>query len=146
MDWEDSVDLKAVVSHVQSASTFSIFFRMLRRSLVVDMRHGPEDGPLVRVLPMARSPHERLRSLRKMRPHLPRATEMVVIPWPSYVESLVRSGVWASIEKRVAESGSEQAARSLAGALAELRQQESSELTALIRGEHYETIWAREEK
>ena len=81
-----------------------------------------------------------------MRPHLPRATEMVVIPWPSYVESLVRSGVWASIEKRVAESGSEQAARSLAGALAELRQHESTELAAIIRGEHYETIWEREEK
>ena len=146
MNWEFGLDLESVAMHVEKATTFSIFFPTLRRSLVIDMRHGPEEGPLVRVLPVARSPHERIRSLRRMRPHLPRATEMVVIPWPTYVENLVRTGVWQKIAQRVTASGSREAARSLTNALAELRKYESQELGALIRGERYETIWSREEK
>ncbi len=145
MNWEFGVDLEAVVEQIETASTFSIFFPTLRRALVVDMRHGPEEGPLVKVLPMARSPHERLRSLRRMRPHLPRPTDMVVIPWLTYVENLVRSGVWERLAARVGDSGSRDSARALAEALAELRQFESQELATLITGDRYETIWSREE-
>lgn len=143
-NWEFGVDLTAIVEQVESAETFSIFFPTLRRSLIVDMRHGPEDGPMVRVLPMARSPHDRLRSLRRMRPHLPRATQMVAIPWPTYVENLVRSGVWAKLQDRMDQINASQAEQDLVRALAELRQYESQELTALIRGDNYDTIWARE--
>jgi len=143
-NWEFGVDLTAIVEQVESAETFSIFFPTLRRSLIVDMRRGPEDGPMVRVLPMARSPHDRLRSLRRMRPHLPRATQMVAIPWPTYVENLVRSGVWAKLQDRMDQINASQAEQDLVRALAELRQYESQELTALIRGDNYDTIWARE--
>jgi len=142
---EYGVDLGAIVERVESSETFSIFFPSLRKALVVDMRHGPEEGPLVRVLPMARSPQDRLRSLRRLRPHLPRATQMVAIPWPSYVENMVRSGVWDKLAVRVSESGSEDAVRALANSLAELRQHEATELASLIRGDHYETIWSRSE-
>ena len=106
MDGDFGVDLGAIVEHVETAETFSIFFPTLRRALVVDMRHGPEEGPLVRVLPMARSPQERLRSLRRLRPYLPRATQMVAIPWPTYVVNMVRSGVWSKLAARITESGS----------------------------------------
>ena len=145
LDWEYNVDLRAVREHVRSALTFSIFFPILRKSLVVDMRQGPTDGPLVRLLPMARTPGKRLRLLSRMRPHLPRAREMVVIPWPSYVGALVESGVWSDIETRVSESRSTEAKRSLAGVYAKLKQLESDELTALISGERYDAIWTREE-
>ncbi|NQW18668.1 MAG: hypothetical protein HQ478_14425 [Chloroflexi bacterium] len=145
MSWDYGVDLGAIVGHVESSETFSVFFPSLRKALVVDMRHGPEEGPMVRVLPMARSPQERLRSLRRLRPHLPRATQMVAIPWPSYVANIVRSGVWDKLAERISESGSEDAVRALAHSLAELRQHESSELATLIRGDHYETIWSRSE-
>ena len=138
------LDLKAVVHHVQTAKVFSIFFPSLRRALVVDMRHGPEEGPMVKVLPMARSPHERLRGLKRLRPNLPRATEIVAIPWPIYVENLVRSGVWDKLAARVAESGYEDAVRALGTSLEELRKLERHELASLIRGDQYETIWSRE--
>lgn len=145
MNWEFGVDLRTIVHHVETAQTFSIFFPSLRRALLVDMRHGPEEGPMVRVLPMARSPHDRLRSLRRLRPNLPRASEMVAIPWPTYVENLVRAGVWERVAQRIAESGSADASRAVANALAELRQHESKELASLIRGDNYETLWTREE-
>ena len=145
MDGDFGVDLGAIVEHVETAETFSIFFPNLRRALVVDMRHGPEEGPLVRVLPMARSPQERLRSLRRLRPYLPRATQMVAIPWPTYVVNMVRSGVWSKLAERITESGSEDAVRALEQGLKELKRYESNELATLIKGEHHETIWSRTE-
>ena len=144
MDREYGLDIDAIVGHIDSAPTLSFFFPRLRRSLIVDMRQGPEDGPYIRVLPMARSLHERLRSLKRARPHLPKATELVAIPWPIYVENMVRSGVWAQVIKRIESTGSSDAMTAAESAMTELRAIESQELTALIRGGQYETIWARE--
>jgi hypothetical protein len=144
LDREFGLDIDAIVGHIDSAPTLSFFFPRLRRSLVLDMRQGPEDGPFIRVLPMARGLHERLRSLKRARPHLPKATEIVAIPWPIYVENLVRSGVWARVMKRIESTGSQDAVASAEAGLNELRALESQELTALIKGGQYETIWARE--
>ncbi|MBI4306361.1 MAG: hypothetical protein HY678_08580 [Chloroflexi bacterium] len=145
MNADYGLDLAAVMHHVQNAKIFSIFFPALRKALVVDMRQGAEEGPMIRVLPMARSPHERLRGLKRLRPHLPRATEIVAIPWPIYVENLVRSGVWDKMATRIADSGYEDAVRSLNSSLQELRRLERQELAALIRGDQYETIWSKDE-
>ena len=144
MDREFGLDIDAIVGHIDNAPTLSFFFPRLRRSLVVDMRQGPEDGPFIRVLPMARGLHERLRSIKRARPHLPKATEIVAIPWPIYVENMVRSGVWARVLQRIETTGSTEAIAAAESALTELRALESQELTALIKGGQYETIWARE--
>ena len=144
MDREFGFDIDTIVGHIETAPTLSFFFPRLRRSLVLDMRQGPEDGPFIRVLPMARSLHERLRTLKRARPHLPKATEIVAIPWPIYVENMVRSGVWARVMSRIESTGSDDAVSAAEAALNELRAIESQELTALIRGGQYETIWARE--
>ena len=144
MDREFGLDIDAIVGHIDGAPTLSFFFPRLRRSLILDMRQGPEHGPFIRVLPMARGLHERLRSLKRARPHLPKATEIVAIPWPIYVENMVRSGVWARVIKRIEATGSTDAVAAAESALTELRAIESQELTALIRGGQYETIWARE--
>ena len=144
MDRDFGLDIDAIVGHIDNAPTLSFFFPRLRRSLVVDMRQGPEDGPFIRVLPMARGLHERLRSIKRARPHLPKATEIVAIPWPIYVENMVRSGVWARVIQRIETTGSTEAIAAAESALTELRALESQELTALIKGGQYETIWARE--
>ena len=144
MDREFGLDIDAIVGHIDNAPTLSFFFPRLRRSLVVDMRQGPEDGQFIRVLPMARGLHERLRSIKRARPHLPKATEIVAIPWPIYVENMVRSGVWARVIQRIDTTGSTEAIAAAESALTELRALESQELTALIKGGQYETIWARE--
>ena len=144
MDREFGLDIDAIVGHIDNAPTLSFFFPRLRRSLVVDMRQGPEDGPFIRVLPMARGLHERLRSIKRARPHLPKATEIVAIPWPIYVENMVRSGVWTRVIQRIEATGSTEAIAAAESALTELRALESQELPALIKGGQYETIWARE--
>ncbi|MFW6174496.1 MAG: hypothetical protein ACOC5K_01825 [Chloroflexota bacterium] len=144
MDREYGIDIEAIAQHVDSEPTLSFFFPMLRRSLVVDMRHGSDDGPMIRVLPVARSLQERARTLKRLRPGLPRPSDLIAIPWPIYVENMVRSGVWDRLMKRIESTGYPEAARAAEAALSELRMLESKELTALILGGQYETIWARE--
>ena len=143
MDGDYGLDFGAVAHHIETAETMSFFFPMLRRSLVIDLRSSPEGGPLIKVMPVARSAGDRLRSLKRLRPHLPRPKNLVTIPWPVYVETLVSAGIWDRLLARLAECGSHEVLRTAEEALAELRQIEQRELGALIRGERYETIWAR---
>ncbi len=143
MDGNFGLDLDTVIQHVENADTFSIFFPMLRRALVVDMRESPGQGPLVRVMPMARSAADRLRSLKRQRPHLPRPTEVAAIPWATYVENVISFGVWDRLVKRLESSGHKDVVRSANACLQDLRRFERQEIAALIRGNRYETIWAR---
>jgi hypothetical protein len=143
VDGNFRLDLTSVFQHIESAETLSVFFPMLRRAVVIDLRHGPQEGPLVRVMPMARSASDRLRSLKRLRPHLPRVSGIVAIPWAGYVSTIVSSGVWEKLLSRVVAAGGEQSARDMAAALLELRRIENQELAALIRGEQYETMWAK---
>ena len=145
MDRGRGLDLGAIAHHVATAETMSFFFPVLRRSLVIDLRSSPKDGPLIRVMPVARSAGGRLRAVKRLRPHMPRPRNLVTIPWPVYVETLVSAGIWDRLLARLAEFGSREALRAAAEALAELRQIEQRELGALIRGEQYETIWTRQE-
>ncbi|MDA1297501.1 MAG: hypothetical protein O3B04_05800 [Chloroflexi bacterium] len=143
MDGQFSINLEAVLQHIEKAETFSIALPTVKRALVIDMRTKGDDGPFVRVMPMARTASERLRSLRRLRPTLPRAAEILVVPWPSFVDGLVRAGIWQRLQQRVASSGSAAAADALDDSLTELRVAESRELGALLRGEEYEVLWAK---
>ncbi len=143
VDGNFRLDLTSVFQHIESAETLSVFFPMLRRAVVIDLRHGPQEGPLVRVMPMARSASDRLRSLKRLRPHLPRVSGIVAIPWAGYVSTIVSSGVWDKLVQRVVAAGGEKSSKDMAAALLELRRIENHELAALIRGEQYETMWAK---
>ncbi len=143
MDGQFSLNLEAVFRHIDKAETFSLALPTIKRALVIDMRTDGDDGPFIRVMPMARSAADRLRTLRRLRPSLPRAAEILVVPWPSFVDGLVRAGVWERLEKRVSLSGSDAATDALEKAFDELRATEARELGALLRGEQYEVVWSR---
>ena len=61
-------EIDEVLRNVQEAEVMSIFFPSFRRSLIIDTRSNTDDGPMVRLMPMASSPQDRLRSIRKLRP------------------------------------------------------------------------------
>ena len=143
MDGNFRLDLEAVFKQIETAQTLSLFFPMLRRSLVVDLRHGTQEGPMVRVVPMARSAADRLRSLKRLRPHLPRANEILAIPWTGYVSTVVSSGVWERLADRIKAEGGEASLNELSASLSELQRIERHEMAMLIKGEQYETMWAR---
>ena len=135
-------DLDEIVRNVDSAEVISIFFPTLRRSVVIDMRTNEHDGALVRLMPMVASPQERLRSLRRLRPSFPRVQNLALIPWPRYVESLVRLGVWTRVVSRLEAAGQDAAAAECGEVLKELRAVEKAEMASVVRGENYHTIWS----
>lgn len=137
------MDLEAVRHHVETGETLSFIFPLLRRCLVFDFRAGPEDGPLVRIMPITRSASSRLRALKRLRPNLPRPRNLVAIQWPVYVNSLKSTGVWDRLLARLADFGFQDSLNNADRAFAELKRMERHEIGALIRGDRYETIWAR---
>ena len=138
-------DLNEVIRSVKGAEVLSVFFPALRRSLIVDTRFDADNGPLVRLMPMARSPQDRMRSIRRMRPAFPRPRNLTLVPWQRFVSSLVSSGVWASVLDRVRESGDAEALAECEKALAELVELEREETAAAIRGDNHHTLWSRDE-
>lgn len=137
-------DMDEVIRSVKGAEVMSVFFPSLQRSLVVDTRSDAANGAFVGLLPMARSPQDRMRSIRRMRPGLPRPRNLTLIPWQRYISSLVSSGVWDSILERVGESGDGEALADCEKALAELMELEREETIGAITGENHHTLWARD--
>ncbi len=135
-------EIDEVLRNVQEAEVMSIFFPSFRRALIIDMRSNADDGPMVRLMPMASSPQDRVRSIRKLRPGFPRLQNLTLIPWQRYVDSLVNLGVWEKIVKRIEESGDPKAIQACDAALTELRRLERQELVAAISGDNYQTIWS----
>ena len=135
-------EIDEVLRNVQEAEVMSIFFPSFRRALIIDMRSNADDGPMVRLMPMASSPQDRVRSIRKLRPGFPRLQNLTLIPWQRYVDSLVNLGVWEKIVKRIEESGDAKAIQACDAALTELRRLERQELVAAISGDNSQTIWS----
>ena len=135
-------EIDEVLRNVQEAEVMSIFFPSFRRALIIDTRSNTDDGPMVRLMPMASSPQDRVRSIRKLRPGFPRLQNLTLIPWQRYVDSLVNLGVWEKIVKRIEESGDPKAIKACDAALTELRRLERQELVAAISGDNYQTIWS----
>ena len=135
-------EIDEVLRNVQEAEVMSIFFPSFRRALIIDTRYNADDGPMVRLMPIASSPQDRVRSIRKLRPGFPRLQNLTLIPWQRYVDSLVNLGVWEKIVKRIEESGDKKAMQACDAALTELLRLERQELVAAISGDNYQTIWS----
>ena len=144
MDREFSQDLEEDFQNLQGAEVVSLFFPLLGQTLLVDLRHNEGEPPLVKVVAMMRTPEERLRSVRRLRPHFPRPRRLALIPWWGSIEGVVRCGLYDHLLEQVAASGHSNAVKACREALTALRRLERANLTALIRGENAHTLWARE--
>lgn len=143
MDGDFRVDLGDIQKNLEGAEVISLYFPLLRKALLVDTRHDAVDGPLVKVVPMVDSIEERLRSLRRLRPRFPRPESLAVIPWPKYVSSLKRLGLWDRLVQRMAALGDVGTVRACQTAFEELCQLEREEVAAAIKGERYHSLWPR---
>ena len=143
MDGDFRIDLDEVLKNIDSADVISIYFPILRKTILIDTRFTEEDPPMIRIVPMATTPEERHRVLRRLRPHFPKPKAITVVPWPKYVESLVRLGVWRKVLERFVFSGHKEAVQACGRVLEEMYELEMEELCAVITGENYHTMWAR---
>lgn len=137
----DGVD--GVFRFIENADVLAVFFPKFGQSIVVDVRPKEGEPPLVRVVPMARSIADRLRTIKRMRPALPRPQDIVAVPWVGYVGALKSSGLWAKIVSRIEDTGFPEALEAAEKSFDELIRMERRELAQLIMGEQYETLWAR---
>ena len=141
MNGDFGMDLDEIARNIDTAEVVCLYFPLLRKTLIVDTRSDVEDPPLLRLVPMANSIEDRFRSLRKLRPRFPQPEKVTILPWPKYVDSLVRLGIWDKVVQRVAAEGHKSSVASCQELLQELRALERAELSAAITGEQYHTIW-----
>jgi hypothetical protein len=145
MDNGVEADIDAITRNVDEAEVVTFYFPILGKTLLIDTRWSEHVGPMVRIVPMADSSAERLRSLRRLRPELPRPTSLTFIPWNRSVASLTGLGVWEHITRRFADHRDAARYGETAGAcLARLRALEARELRSAVTGERYHTIWTRD--
>ena len=143
MDGEFRIDLEDLIRNVEKAEVISIYFPLLKTTLLVDTRFDIDDSPLVSLVPSANSVDERVRYLRKLRPNLPRPSDITIVPWTRRAQSLVRLGIWQILLDRLVYSGFDEAVQTFRDAKDEIERLESKEIVSAIRGDNYYTIWKR---
>jgi hypothetical protein len=141
MDSDFRVDIQEVCRAIDTGEIIALYFPLLRKTLLMDTRTTPLDGPMIKVVPMAASAEDRYRELVRMRPRLPKPESINIVPWPKFVESLVRADVWDRIVRRYAEIGPPDVVRQCGACLDELRGIEREEIRRAITGENFETLW-----
>ena len=94
MDSGFPVDVEEVKKDIETAECVVLYFPMLEKTLVLDTRFDAAEGPLIRVMPRAYSAEERFKALKRLRPRFPTPEPFTLVPWPKYVASLKRLGVW----------------------------------------------------
>ena len=98
-------EIEGMMNSIDQSDAISIFFPTFRKALVVDPRSNANDGPLVRIMPMAASPQERLRTLRRLRVGFPRVRNLAVIPWMRYVDSPGIPGLVGAADRALGARG-----------------------------------------
>jgi hypothetical protein len=141
LDSDFRIDVSEVNKNIDVADVIALYFPLLRKTLLMDLRTSDVDGPLIKVVPMANTPEERFQSLLKMRPRFGRPDSITIIPWAKYMQSLADLGIWEHIVKRYADTGSPEAVRECGRCYGELLRLERKEIQRAITGENYETIW-----
>ena len=142
-DGSFGIDPQEVIRNVETAEVICLHFPLLSKTVLVDTRSDIEDPPLIKILPRARSVEDRLRSLKKLRPRFVQPEKVTIIPWPNYVDSMVRLGIWDALVRRMASTGHAGSAAACERVLGELRLLERGELAAAVTGKQYHTIWQR---
>ncbi len=141
MDSDFRIDTSEVNRTIDMSEVIALYFPLLRKTLLMDTRGTDLDAPLIKVVPMASSPEERFRELRRLRPRFSKPDSITIIPWPKYVSSLVRLEIWDHIVRRFLEIGPPEIVRQCEECLQELYKAEREEIRRAVTGENYETLW-----
>jgi hypothetical protein len=145
LDGGFELDIDAVHENIANAEVVTLYFPMLRKTLLVDTRTNEAARPYIGVIPMARNATERFESLKKLRPQLPHPDSITMIPWARRIGTLDKVGVWERLLARLVETGDSQPLERARDCLRELYILEQQELGNAIRGHQYKTVWQNPE-
>lgn len=142
---EFGVDLDIILNAVDTAEVLIVRFPFIEKRLLVDMRPGDGDLPVIALVPQASGIEERFRSVRQARPRLPLPERIISFHWPRHADLLKAAGVWQRIERRLVEAGHAGMEKRCDEVWAALLAEERREVMAAIRGgERYRTLWERQ--
>ena len=141
MDNDYPVDIEEILRVVQTAEVIVFRFVLVTQRLIIDPRSNEQDGPLIKLVPPARSAEDRFRTLRQLRPRFSHQEKIIASHWPKFVARLEDSGVWAGISERVLAPGFAGTQKALDDVLTQLRRLERREIQNALSGKGYETIW-----
>jgi hypothetical protein len=141
------IDLEEASRVIESAEVLVIRFAILDRRLLIDARTSDQDGPMIAIVPKARSVEERFKSLKKLRPRFQLPDKIMSFMWPRQMETFVNSGLWEKIEARLVSLGGDEMIERCRAIFEDLLGQEKAEVVAAIRGgEGYQALWERPAK
>jgi len=143
MDNDFAIDIDAIFEVIDTADVITIRFLILPQRLLIDARCSQTEGPLLKVVPRAQSLEERFKAIKQLRPRFRLPDKITAIWWPRQVPSLVSSGIWDRIVRRVTSAGFPPAAEQCQQVLEELLQQERMEILHAVSGESYQCLWER---
>jgi hypothetical protein len=146
MDFDFRLDLSEVTRAIDAGDVVAVYLPLLRKTLLIDARSSTVDAPMIKIVPMVSTPEERFKSLQQLRPRFPRPESITIIPWPKYVASLARLGVWEHIVNRFVNLGFPDAVRQADAAYQELTALEQEEIRHAVTGEDYQPLWERGKK
>lgn len=141
IDGGHEIDIEAVVQNIDEAQVVSLYFPILRQTLLIDTRCDESNLPLVRVVPMVNNSRERFASLEAMRPGLDRPHSITMIPWARSVAALESIGVWSHVVSRLEACRDATTLLDARRSLRQLRSLELVELREAIIGRQYRTVW-----
>lgn len=145
MNGDFPVDMSEVLESIEAADVIAIYLPFLGKTLLADTRSDAFDGPMVKVVPVARSTEDRFRSLKRLRPRFPRPDSIAIVPWAQGVRSLETLGVWSSIVRRCSTPGTSEEVNEWGLVFRTLLELELEEKVAAVTGESYRTIWSAQE-
>ena len=136
----DGFDMNETNRAISEAQVLVVGFGWLAERLLVDTRSSETLGPYIRVVQPVRTPQERIRQLRELRPGLGDPESFVFFPWAGRVQAFVDSGLYDRLRDRIAQD--ETAAADAVEALDQLLALDQSDLRqAILGGEKYHTLY-----
>lgn len=146
MSDEYGVDLDEVYQVIESSDVLVVRFHILQKRLLVDFRTRPGIGPYVAMVEPASSAEERFRAIKETRPEFPLPERVMSFQWPRMIGVLLSSGIWQRIVDRAGALGGADTVQDCAAVLSQLVAEEQREVQNAIRGgEHYQTLWERQD-
>jgi len=136
------IDLDEVRRVIDGAEVLVIRFSVTDRRLLIDTRSNEHAGPMIKVVPPARSAEERFRAIKVLRPRFRVPERVVTFHWPRHARALGEAGVWDHIVRRLGACGSVDAAGQCDEAYRQLLDEERKmELNAIRGGQGFQTVW-----
>lgn len=140
----DGFDLSDALRVIDQADVLVVGFAWLSERLLIDARRSGAAGAYVRLVEPVRTPQERIRQLRELRPAFNDPDSFVFLPWGGRVESFVKVGLFDRIRRRCSDDPT--AERDCDAALDQLLRLDHEDLRQALRGgEKYHTLFERRE-